>query len=284
MAYEFDPSSLTRPDRNGNVFSEEAAKSFVEQFASLGKNRFNIPINNAVTGLVAHDQPNIRSDRSYMSFNRVLQEPLGIEAAFIETASVTEFMRGWHDVITKAMGVSERMLYDGATTTATVVEQQARTAEAISKNIAEGIFQQERERFAHYTEATLFNRHRVNGLVVQVVPSWVWGWRLVYCTQPPVPPRGKRKGTRKQWKRANPRGWRNRYGPIEPDHVLESFGVIYCTEKQFELIKQNTEELPKRGSWVSVGFSLDSVPYMDRDNTYYEGGTFVVPHHREEKD
>lgn len=132
-----------------------------------------------------------------------------------------------------------------------------------------------------YAISVDYRPYSIGGLKVNIVDSWVSGYAWRYYTQRAVPPHGKRKGTRKQWKRANPRGWRWRYGPVEPDVVIKTDNEIYCTHRQWEFIKRGTlptGDDPKRGPAVSLGFELDRVPYMDRNNTYYEGGSIVVPH------
>lgn len=74
------------------------------------------------------------------------------------------------------------------------------------------------------------------GVRVFVVPSWVHEVQGLWITLRPgrCPPKGQRKGTRRQWKRANPRGLRFRRisVAVEPDHFIRGPGAIYCTAAQ----------------------------------------------------
>lgn len=71
-----------------------------------------------------------------------------------------------------------------------------------------------------------------NGYRICVVKSWALGYAWRYYIQPKIPPHGERKGTRKQWKRNNPRGWRWRYGIVEPDDMIIIGTNLFCTEAQ----------------------------------------------------
>lgn len=118
-----------------------------------------------------------------------------------------------------------------------------------------------------------------NGMSIKIVETWVRGFGWRYYSQPRMPPRGKRKGTRKQWKKANPQGWRWRYGPIEPAEAIFTEGVLCCTRKQYDaLVKATQTAYPYRGPAVPLRSELERIPHIDRNNTYYEGGDIVVPH------
>lgn len=76
------------------------------------------------------------------------------------------------------------------------------------------------------------------GLSVHVVETWETGYAWRSYRQGPVPPRGVRKGTRRQWKRAHPQGLRWRMGPVEPGAMLRTGDTLYCTQRQYYAIKQ----------------------------------------------
>lgn len=84
----------------------------------------------------------------------------------------------------------------------------------------------------------------LGGIDVIVTATWVTGWRWTWLGDPRrTPPRLEgRKGTRRQWKRAHPHGWRWRHGPVEPDHVLEIAGKVYCTAAQYAALKAKMAE------------------------------------------
>lgn len=75
----------------------------------------------------------------------------------------------------------------------------------------------------------------LGGLKVIVAPAWVtrtvWGWKRF--TQPPIPPRGQRKGTRRQWKRAHPQGLRWLPWQVEVDDhpVMRTADMLIMTER-----------------------------------------------------
>jgi hypothetical protein len=83
---------------------------------------------------------------------------------------------------------------------------------------------------------------KLGDLTIYVVPTWVQAWR--YLGPPPRPPskaRGRR-GTRKAWKRRN--AWRGgcRLIPVEPDHVMQTPGRLFCTAAQFAAIEARAAE------------------------------------------
>lgn len=76
----------------------------------------------------------------------------------------------------------------------------------------------------------------------RVVPSWITHQEKHWITLRPgrCPAKGKRKGTRRQWGRANPRGIRLRWVTVydEPDHAIRTAdGTVYCTARQYAAIK-----------------------------------------------
>jgi hypothetical protein len=75
-----------------------------------------------------------------------------------------------------------------------------------------------------------------------VVPSWITHQekQWVVLRPGPCPLRGNRKGTRRQWGMANPRGLRLRWVTVydEPDHAIRTAtGEVYCTAAQYAAIK-----------------------------------------------
>jgi hypothetical protein len=74
----------------------------------------------------------------------------------------------------------------------------------------------------------------MNGLRIYIQQAWVTrpvsGW--VRYRQPPIPPRGKRKGTRRQWKRAHPQGLRWRTWQVEVDDhpILQTRDSLIMTQ------------------------------------------------------
>jgi hypothetical protein len=72
-----------------------------------------------------------------------------------------------------------------------------------------------------------------------IVPTWVSGWRWTRLHSGKAPSKAQgRKGTRRAWKRAHPRGIRWRYGPVEPDHVLKVGGRVLCTAAQAKALRE----------------------------------------------
>lgn len=79
-------------------------------------------------------------------------------------------------------------------------------------------------------------------LTFRVVPSWITHQEKQWITLRPgrCPPRGERKGSRRQWGRANPRGLRLRWITVydEPDHAIRTTdGTVFCTARQYAAIK-----------------------------------------------
>lgn len=76
-----------------------------------------------------------------------------------------------------------------------------------------------------------------------IVPTWVREERWVFIPPRRCPPRGRRWGTRRLWKRRfNIRtGWQRRVVPVEPDHMMRlADGTVYCTERQYSALKAAT--------------------------------------------
>lgn len=78
------------------------------------------------------------------------------------------------------------------------------------------------------------------GIEVRVVESWVSDWRWHNYGKPRRAPtkREGRRGTRKAWKKAHPNGWHYHFGPVEPEHMLRAAGYLFCTRRQFEVLKE----------------------------------------------
>lgn len=78
-------------------------------------------------------------------------------------------------------------------------------------------------------------------LSFRVVPSWITHQEKhwVFLRPGRCPPRDRRKGTRRQWGRANPRGLRLRWVTVydEPDHAIRiADGTVFCTARQYAAI------------------------------------------------
>jgi hypothetical protein len=84
------------------------------------------------------------------------------------------------------------------------------------------------------------------GLRIIVADAWVTRteWRWVRFVQPPVPPRGKRKGTRRQWKRAHPQGLRWRPLQIEVDDhpIMRTPDTLIMTARTKRLLDARLAE------------------------------------------
>lgn len=77
------------------------------------------------------------------------------------------------------------------------------------------------------------------GLRMLIVPSWEHGYTFRYCNPGRRPTKREgRKGTKRAWKKTNPRGLRWRWGRIEPKEVLFTPDRIFCTAAQAAELEQ----------------------------------------------
>lgn len=81
-----------------------------------------------------------------------------------------------------------------------------------------------------------------DGFKLMIVPSWIppvteWQWIVLRGSRPPS--KRWRRGTRRAWKRAHPKGlrWRPVSIPQEPEHVLKINDTIFCTRQQYCVIR-----------------------------------------------
>lgn len=99
------------------------------------------------------------------------------------------------------------------------------------------------------------------GLRIVIQEAWVTrlvsGWRRY--VQPPVPPRGVRKGTRRQWKSAHPQGLRWRSWRVEVDDhpVLRADDMLIMTARTKARLDQTLKE---SGIRTKIDASLSQAP------------------------
>lgn len=88
----------------------------------------------------------------------------------------------------------------------------------------------------------LFPSSDFGTLRIHIVVAWVTrpvsGWTRY--TQPPIPRRGVRTGTRRQWKRAHPQGWRWRTWQVEVDDhpILRTPDGLFMTARSKHRLDQ----------------------------------------------
>lgn len=78
-----------------------------------------------------------------------------------------------------------------------------------------------------------------HGLAVTIVPPWTQGYAFRYYHPARRPTKAEgRKGTKRAWKKAHPRGYRWRWGKVEPKEMLLTPDRVFCTANQAAELKR----------------------------------------------